>query len=177
MALNIIGAAVRNLSFKYGTIVGSLNAHPVKRSIEIFIKPHLLNPPLTRNISFLNKSNLTFVAHFEYLNKDHLFIVSLCVHLFSATGQDLWKSCTTVSNAGRKRGRARRAGKGLTKHLNKGQVIGVGRKNLILPGLNTRVRAGYEIASVGRGADDPAWYVHNGVINTNIATTMNIFIA
>lgn len=77
--------------------------------------------------------------------------------LFTVSGEDLWKGCTSVSNAGKKRGRAKRAGKGLTKQLNRGQIIGVGRKNLILPGLNTRVRDGSEISSVTRGADDPAW--------------------
>lgn len=39
---------------------------------------------------------------------------------------DLWKGVTTVSNAGKKRGRGRTISKKLIKDLNRGQIIGVG---------------------------------------------------
>lgn len=76
------------------------------------------------------------------------------------SGAELWKGCTSVSNAGKKRGRGRQAGKGLTKDLNQGQIIGMGRKKLILPGLNTPVKRGFDLVKQERGADDPSWYVH-----------------
>lgn len=40
--------------------------------------------------------------------------------------QDLWKGITSVSNAGKKRGRAKNASKSKIKDLNRGQIIGVG---------------------------------------------------
>lgn len=75
----------------------------------------------------------------------------------SVSGAALWKGCTSVSNAGKKRGRGKLAGKGLTKDLNQGQIIGQGRKRLILPGMNTPVKRGYEMVRTERGADDPSW--------------------
>ncbi len=45
------------------------------------------------------------------------------------TAQDLWKTITSVSNAGAKRGRAKRRGATKFKDLNMGQRIGQG--NLI----------------------------------------------
>lgn len=76
---------------------------------------------------------------------------------FLVSGADLWKGCTSVSNAGKKRGRGKLAGKGLTKDLNQGQIIGQGRRKLILPGMNTPVKRGHEIVKSERGVDDPSW--------------------
>lgn len=73
------------------------------------------------------------------------------------TGEQLWKGCTSVSNAGKKRGRARRAGRGLTKDLNKGQVIGRGRTNVIWPGLNAPVIMNRQIVETEKKPDDPDW--------------------
>lgn len=73
------------------------------------------------------------------------------------SGAELWKGCTSVSNAGKKRGRGKLAGKGLTKDLNQGQIIGQGRRRLVLPGLNSPVKRGNEIVRSERGADDPSW--------------------
>lgn len=39
----------------------------------------------------------------------------------------LWKGVTTVSNAGKKRGRGRTVSKKNIKDLNRGQIIGVGK--------------------------------------------------
>ena len=46
------------------------------------------------------------------------------LYVYAVTADDLWRSATSVSNAGRKRGRA----KGLRRRvdLNKGQRLGVG---------------------------------------------------
>lgn len=73
------------------------------------------------------------------------------------TGAALWKGCTSVSNAGKKRGRGKLAGKGLTKDLNRGQIIGNGRRRLSLPGLNAPVKQGNELMKSGKTADDPSW--------------------
>lgn len=78
---------------------------------------------------------------------------------FAVTGAELWKGCTSVSNAGKKRGRGKLAGKGLTKDLNQGQIIGQGRRRLILPGLNSPIKRGPEVLKSERGVDDPSWCV------------------
>lgn len=56
----------------------------------------------------------------------------------------LWKGVTSVSKAGKQRGRGKGAGKRIAKDLNKGQVIGVGRINMVWPGLNAPVIKGKE---------------------------------
>jgi len=52
---------------------------------------------------------------------------------------------TTVSHAGRRRGRGKGASKKIAKDLNKGQVIGIGKKNVIWPGLNAPILKGREV--------------------------------
>lgn len=46
--------------------------------------------------------------------------------LISVPADNLWKGITSVSNAGRKRGRGKTISKKNMKDLNRGQVIGVG---------------------------------------------------
>ena len=46
--------------------------------------------------------------------------------LYLVTAQDLWKTITSVSNAGAKRGRAKRRGATKFKDLNLGQRFGYG---------------------------------------------------
>ncbi len=46
---------------------------------------------------------------------------------------------TTVSNAGRRKGRGKGAPKKIAKDLNKGQVIGIAKKNVIWPAINAPV--------------------------------------
>lgn len=87
------------------------------------------------------------------LNRFQLFMFHL---IFKVSGAELWKRCTSLSNAGKKRGR-RIPGKQTLRDLNQGQIIGQGRKRLILPGLNTGVKRGNEIIKTERGADDPSW--------------------
>ena len=47
---------------------------------------------------------------------------------FVATAQELWKTITSVSNAGAKRGRAKRRGATKFKDLNYGQRLGQGER-------------------------------------------------
>lgn len=69
------------------------------------------------------------------------------------SADELWKGVTSVSNAGRKRGRA----KGLTRKrdLNKGQIIGVGKIPIQFPGLNTPVFRGRELIQQQKLPVDP----------------------
>jgi len=48
------------------------------------------------------------------------------------SAEQLWKGVTSVSNAGRKRGRGKGVGKKTSKDLNKGQVIGVGKYDCMI---------------------------------------------
>ncbi|XP_071525624.1 small ribosomal subunit protein uS5m [Panulirus ornatus] len=59
--------------------------------------------------------------------------------------EQLWKGVTSVSNAGKKQGRGKGIGKKRAKNLNRGQIIGVGRENMVWPGLNAPVLRGREL--------------------------------
>ncbi|XP_055851737.1 28S ribosomal protein S5, mitochondrial [Episyrphus balteatus] len=69
--------------------------------------------------------------------------------------EDLWRGVVSVSNAGKKRGRGRGAGRKLVKDLNRGQVIGVGSTNVQWPGLNSPIIRGKELVKQQRLPDDP----------------------
>lgn len=69
--------------------------------------------------------------------------------------QRLWDGCLSVSNAGRKRGRANRLGK--RKDLNRGQMIGVGKTNMVWPGLNAPIVQGRELVRQERRPDNAEW--------------------
>ncbi|MCL4122941.1 UNVERIFIED_CONTAM: hypothetical protein GTU68_036973, partial [Idotea baltica] len=66
------------------------------------------------------------------------------------TAEQLWKGVTSVSNAGKKRGRGKGNRKIFTKNLNKGQYIGTGEENIVWPGLNAPVIRGKEIVKQQR---------------------------
>lgn len=55
------------------------------------------------------------------------------------TATNVWKSVAGVSAAGLKRGRGRGTGRAIVKDFNRGQEIGVGRRKLVMGGLNTPV--------------------------------------
>ncbi|KAH9375029.1 hypothetical protein HPB48_020268 [Haemaphysalis longicornis] len=61
------------------------------------------------------------------------------------TAEQLWKGVTSVSNAGRKRGRASGSSRKVAKDLNRGQVVGVGKVNMVWPGLNAPIVRGREV--------------------------------
>lgn len=57
-----------------------------------------------------------------------------------------------------KRGRARRINKRNIRDLNKGQVIGVGKANMVWPGLNAPVIRDREIVQREKRPEDTEWY-------------------
>lgn len=59
--------------------------------------------------------------------------------LFLVSAEELWKGVVSVSNAGKKRGRGRGADKKGKKNLNLGQRVGVGKANVLWPGLTTPI--------------------------------------
>ncbi|KAK4324306.1 hypothetical protein Pmani_005053 [Petrolisthes manimaculis] len=61
------------------------------------------------------------------------------------SAEQLWKGVTSVSNAGKKKGRGKGVGKAMSKNLNRGQIIGVGEENMVWPGLNAPVIQGREL--------------------------------
>lgn len=84
------------------------------------------------------------------------YVILLVVFLVPA--DDLWKGVTSVSNAGRKRGR----GKGLIrrKDLNRGQVIGIGKANIQWPGLSAPIIRGRELVQQQQLPEDTERYLH-----------------
>lgn len=73
--------------------------------------------------------------------------------------EKLWKSVTSVSNAGAKKGRGRGAGRIRIRDLNRGQMIGVGKINMLWPGLSAPVIRGRELLKQQRLPDDPERFV------------------
>ncbi|VVC40616.1 Ribosomal protein S5, N-terminal,Ribosomal protein S5 domain 2-type fold,Ribosomal protein S5, C- [Cinara cedri] len=71
------------------------------------------------------------------------------------TAEHIWKSVTSVSNAGKKRGRGKGAGKKRAKNLNKGQVLGVGVDNMVWPGLNAPIIKGRDLIKRTQLPPDP----------------------
>lgn len=67
----------------------------------------------------------------------------------------LWKGVTSVSNAGKKRGRGKGTGRKIAKDLNRGQIIGVGKINMVWPGLTAPVIRGREIIKQMQLPEDP----------------------
>ncbi|KAL7288201.1 hypothetical protein TKK_0017751 [Trichogramma kaykai] len=70
------------------------------------------------------------------------------------SAEALWKSVTSVSNAGKQRGRARQT-RGLQRNLNRGQYIGVGKINMLWPGLTGPIMRGTNVVKQQRLPDDP----------------------
>ncbi|KAL1512648.1 hypothetical protein ABEB36_002207 [Hypothenemus hampei] len=68
---------------------------------------------------------------------------------------NLWDSITSVSNAGKKRGRAKTISRKNIKDLNKGQVIGVGKANIVWPGLSAPIIRGKELVEQVQLPEDP----------------------
>ncbi|KAK4884382.1 hypothetical protein RN001_000653 [Aquatica leii] len=67
----------------------------------------------------------------------------------------LWKGITSVSNAGMKRGRGKRVSKRNIKDLNRGQIIGVGKANILWPGLTAPIIRGKELVEQQQLPPDP----------------------
>ncbi|XP_046401697.1 28S ribosomal protein S5, mitochondrial isoform X2 [Ischnura elegans] len=69
--------------------------------------------------------------------------------------EQLWKGVTSVSNAGKKRGRGKGMGRKTAKNLNRGQVIGIGKANIVWPGLNAPILRGRELVQQQKLPEDP----------------------
>ncbi|XP_068619071.1 small ribosomal subunit protein uS5m [Battus philenor] len=79
-----------------------------------------------------------------------------CVNFFNKLpAEKLWKSVTSVSNAGAKKGRGKGAGRIRIRDLNRGQIIGMGKVNMLWPGLSAPVIRGRELLKQQRLPDDP----------------------
>ncbi|KAJ8958621.1 hypothetical protein NQ318_016344 [Aromia moschata] len=91
---------------------------------------------LTKNTIFYNPSRNT-----NFFNK--------------LPASDLWKGITSVSNAGKKRGRGKNVSKSKIKDLNRGQIIGVGKANIIWPGLSAPIIRGRELVEQQQLPEDP----------------------
>ncbi|CAF1435657.1 unnamed protein product [Rotaria magnacalcarata] len=87
-----------------------------------------------------------------------LMIMPVRTSVFTnVTAQDLWKTITSVSNAGAKRGRAKRRGATKFKDLNIGQRIGQGKSNMQWPGLNAPVVQGRDVVPIAEKPPDPTY--------------------
>jgi len=64
----------------------------------------------------------------------------------------LWASSSGTSNAGKKKGRSR-GRKQRIKNLNRGQIMGVGKVNMVWPGLNAPVVEGQTVMKIARLPD------------------------
>ncbi|CAF1608648.1 unnamed protein product [Rotaria sp. Silwood1] len=96
-------------------------------------------------------------ALFQYVKKcpQMIFMPVRTSVYTNVTAQDLWKTITSVSNAGAKRGRAKRRGATKFKDLNLGQRIGQGKSNIQWPGLNAPVVQGRDIIPITEKPPDP----------------------
>ncbi|CAF0914416.1 unnamed protein product [Adineta ricciae] len=96
-------------------------------------------------------------ALFHYVKKcPQVMLMPVRTSIYTnVTAQDLWKTITSVSNAGAKRGRAKRRGATKFKDLNLGQRIGQGKSNIQWPGLNAPVVQGREPVPIVERPPDP----------------------
>lgn len=103
-------------------------------------QPQLPQVQPARSTSFFNKCKSSVIRHSNtypcklYVNlRIDVFCtilylrVFLCCQIVSVPADQLWKGVTSVSNAGKKRGRGKGVGKKMAKNLNRGQMIGVGK--------------------------------------------------
>lgn len=98
-------------------------------------------------------SSFLAVNHNFTLNHNTIFKRDGPGFFTKVTADELWKGVTSVSNAGRKRGRA----KGLMrkKDLNRGQIIGIGKSNIQWPGLSAPIIRGRELVQRQQLPPDP----------------------
>ncbi|XP_022818070.1 28S ribosomal protein S5, mitochondrial [Spodoptera litura] len=106
----------------------------ISRPVNVLLKQNNVTPNLKTNFS------TTSVAGISFFNK--------------LPAEKLWKSVTSVSNAGAKKGRGRGTGRIRIRDLNRGQVIGVGKVNMLWPGLSAPVIRGRELLKQQRLPDD-----------------------
>ncbi|CAH2045151.1 unnamed protein product, partial [Iphiclides podalirius] len=121
-------------------------------ALKFFSLRHLVRIPINsvNNQTPLYQNNITH-------NLTNFSTSSIaCVTFFNKLpAEKLWKSVTSVSNAGAKKGRGKGAGRIRIRDLNRGQVIGVGKINMLWPGLSAPVIRGRELLKQHRLPDDP----------------------
>jgi len=115
------------------------------------LKTHIPLQYDVKNATFFVNSKLTLLKSFGIYICIYVYIF-YCFS-FIETADELWKGVTTVSNAGRQRGRAK--GLARKRDLNKGQIIGVGKIPIQFPGLNAPVFRGKELIQQQKLPVDP----------------------
>ncbi|KAM3960474.1 mitochondrial ribosomal protein S5 [Aphomia sociella] len=110
----------------------------LSRPLPSILKQNPIQNNVTYNLKFFS---CTPVANVNFFNK--------------LPAEKLWKSVTSVSNAGAKKGRGKGAGRIRIRDLNRGQVIGVGKVNMLWPGLSAPVIRGRELLKQQKLPDDP----------------------
>ncbi|KRX65203.1 Protein sel-1 -like protein 1 [Trichinella sp. T9] len=94
--------------------------------------------------SFWDLYIITAIGASIYMNIGTLSLQTRLKSFFTKTSAErLWKSVTSVSNVGRRKGRARSVRK--AKDLNRGQTIGSGKINTLWPGLNSALTIGRQM--------------------------------
>ncbi|XP_014467612.1 PREDICTED: 28S ribosomal protein S5, mitochondrial [Dinoponera quadriceps] len=110
-----------------------------------------------RNSQTINNGTCNLLSiSCSYLLKTHVPLVHEVKNITfftRKTGDELWKGVTSVSNAGKRRGRAK--GLARKRNLNIGQVIGVGKIPIQFPGLNTPIFRGRELIQQQKLPEDP----------------------
>ncbi|XP_012530208.1 28S ribosomal protein S5, mitochondrial [Monomorium pharaonis] len=111
----------------------------------------------SRNVPFVSNDtcNLFTIDH-SHLLKTYVPLVHNTrnsTFFVNKSADELWKGVTSVSNAGKRRGRAK--GLARKRDLNKGQFIGVGKISIQFPGLNTPVFRGRELVQQQKLPVDP----------------------
>lgn len=99
--------------------------------------------------------NITSLFRIFNLSSNQTYLIAI----ITVPAEQLWKGITSVSNAGKKRGRGKGVGKKMAKDLNKGQIIGVGRTNMLWPGLNAPIIRGKELVQQQKLPEDPERFV------------------
>ncbi|XP_045537839.1 28S ribosomal protein S5, mitochondrial [Papilio machaon] len=121
-------------------------------ALKLFSLKHLIKKPV--NILF-NQGSI-YQNNVVHNLKNFSTSSIACVNFFNKLpAEKLWKSVTSVSNAGAKKGRGKGAGRIRIRDLNRGQVIGVGKVNMLWPGLSAPVIRGRELLKQQRLPDDP----------------------
>ncbi|XP_072761676.1 small ribosomal subunit protein uS5m [Anoplolepis gracilipes] len=110
-----------------------------------------------KNVQSVNNdiSNLLSVNH-PHLLKTNVPLLNNArnsTFFVNKSASELWKGVTSVSNAGRRRGRAK--GLARKRDLNKGQIIGVGKVAIQFPGLNAPIFRGKELVQQQKLSVDP----------------------
>lgn len=107
-------------------------------NLTLSVSPHYLSSTVSNSSYIANKKPQVYLPIVTSLRFSHTFLSRI-------TAEQLWKGVTSVSPAGRRKGRGKASARIKQRDLNRGQVIGFGKKNMIWPGLNAPIVQGREI--------------------------------